>query len=171
MPISFLSPELSKWDVLGGDGGPAPPELLVLPFFVDERPLRGAAGLVDWRLCGRLSKLLLAGKVAGGLGETTLFPVGRLPFRKVLLFGMGDSERFDEEIYRDAVKTIRHVVKRLGVKRFALPLPGRTTGQINARRALDIWLGEADRESEVWVVEPQAVQKDMSEMLGKSGRR
>ena len=37
------------------------PETLVLPFFADERPLRGAAGLCDWRLCGRLSRLLAVG--------------------------------------------------------------------------------------------------------------
>ncbi len=29
-------------------------DTLVLSFFKDERPLRGANGLIDWRLCGRV---------------------------------------------------------------------------------------------------------------------
>jgi hypothetical protein len=168
--IAFLNPELSKWDLLEG-GRTAAPELLILPFFSDERPLRGAAGLVDWRLCGRLSRLLQKGRLDGSFGETTLLPAMRMPFRKVLLFGMGSSEEFDEETYRAAARAIREVVKRLGVAGYAIPLPGRTTGQISARQALDVWLGEHERARDVWVIEPQQVQKDMSEMLGKSGRR
>jgi hypothetical protein len=61
--VSFLASDLGKWDQLENA-----PETLVLPFFSDERPLRGAAGLCDWRLCGRLSRMLQAGRVAGQLG-------------------------------------------------------------------------------------------------------
>jgi hypothetical protein len=49
MPItSFLPVDLLRWD--RGPGGDA----LVVPVWSDVRPLRGAAGLLDWRLCGRL---------------------------------------------------------------------------------------------------------------------
>ena len=44
-------------------------ELMVLPFFSDERPLRGATGLIDWRLCGTLSRKLMAGYLDGRFGE------------------------------------------------------------------------------------------------------
>src|SRR5438874_9265009 len=70
--VSFLASDLAKWDQLEGA-----PEALVLPFFSDERPLRGAAGLCDWRLCGRLSRLLASGRVQGQWGETTLYPPGK----------------------------------------------------------------------------------------------
>jgi len=36
-------------------------DLLVAPFFLGERPLRGAAGRIDWRLGGHLSAMLARG--------------------------------------------------------------------------------------------------------------
>ena len=86
MSVSFLASELGKWDQLD-----KAPEALMLPFFADERPLRGAAGLCDWRLCGRLSRMLHAGRVRGAWGETTLYPpvvegALRLPFPRLVLF-------------------------------------------------------------------------------------
>jgi hypothetical protein len=168
--VFFLTPELAKWDALGD--ATAKPELLVAPFFADERPLRGAAGLCDWRLCGRLSRLLASGRLAGGLGETTLLPAMRFSFDKLVLFGLGPSEAFDEERFREAARGIRTLAARMKVSRYALPLPGRSTGRIMARRALELWLEEA-REgdgSDVWLVEPQAAQKDMSDALSRRGR-
>src|SRR6266446_3210351 len=48
-----------------------------------ERPLTGLAGLVDWRLSGRLSRLIRAGLVIGAAGEALLTPPGmRLAFKK-----------------------------------------------------------------------------------------
>src|SRR5262249_13165727 len=104
MKVSFLSCELSKWDQLEPQEAP---EALVLPFFSDERPLRGAAGLCDWRLCGRLSRMLGAKRLSGAWGETTLYPprvfgVQRLPFPRLVMFGLGPSERFVESGARDA---------------------------------------------------------------------
>ena len=39
-------------------------DLAVVPLFAGERPLLGAAGRVDWRLCGRLSHLFAAGHLS-----------------------------------------------------------------------------------------------------------
>ena len=166
MPIAFLSPELSRWDQLA-ETQAGPPEALLLPFFSDERPLRGAAGLADWRLCGRLSKLLMAGRVSGAFGESTLLPAVKLPFEKLVLFGLGSSDRFDEVRYREAARAVRKVLASLTIARYALPLPGRSTGRIMARRAMELWLAEDDRQTEVWLVEAQAGQKEMSEVIGR----
>jgi hypothetical protein len=169
MGISLLTPELAKWDLLG-ETDEERPELLALPFFADERPLRGAAGLADWRLCGRLSRMLLAGRVDGGFGEATLLPANGLPFRTLVLYGLGDTERFTELRYLEAAKAIRDLARHLGVNRYALPLPGRSTGRIMARRALELWVQAQTSEEQVWLVEPPAAQKEMSEVLGRSRR-
>ncbi|MCA1664938.1 MAG: hypothetical protein LC659_11815 [Myxococcales bacterium] len=120
MNVSFLASDLGKWD-----GAENVPETLVLPFFVDERPLRGAAGLCDWRLCGRLSRLLQSSRV------------------------------------------IADKMMKLGHARYALVPPGRSTGRLSARRALEIYLGEAQKAqaaADVVVVESVAGQKEAAEL-------
>ena len=166
MIVSFLASELGKWDVLD-----RAPEALVLPYFADERPLRGAAGQCDWRLCGRLSRLLQGGRLKGGWGETTLYPplvdgVPRLPFGKLVLFGLGASDRFDEAAARDAGRKIAFTCVRMGLKRYALVPPGRSTGRLSARRALELYLASLpdSSEDEVVVVESTAGQKEAAEL-------
>ena len=188
MKVSFLVSELAKWDLLEGGGAP---EALILPFFSDERPLRGAAGLCDWRLCGRISRMLLKKRVTGELGESVLYPpiVGgrlRLPFPRILLFGLGPGEGFDEARARDAGQRIHEMIARLHLPRYAIVPPGRSTGRLSARRALEIYLeglGKEPKEakeptgdgngapmatnvatSEVVVVESAAGQKEAADL-------
>jgi hypothetical protein len=165
MNLSFLAPDLGKWDQL--DGAQVP-DALVLPFFNDERPLRGAAGLCDWRLCGRLSRLLASGRVDGSWGETTLFPPGRrLPFPRLVLVGLGVGDAFDDRLAGEAARHILEVVERLGLSRYAVAPPGRSMGRLSARRALEIYLTrleEADTQAEVVVVESPAGQKEAADL-------
>ncbi len=68
----------------------APGDALLVPVPEDERPLRGDAGIVDWRLVGRVSSLVAAGLYSGKIGDSTLLPgEGLLGAERVLLFGMG----------------------------------------------------------------------------------
>jgi hypothetical protein len=168
MKVSFLNCELGKWDMLDATTAP---EALVLPFFSDERPLRGAAGLCDWRLCGRLSRMLQTDKVAGVWSETTLYPprvggLARLPFPRLVMFGLGESAAFNEAQAREAAQRILETVGRLGLKRWALTPPGRSTGRLSARRALEIFLGVANGtpDTEVVVVESAAGQKEAADL-------
>jgi hypothetical protein len=163
MNVSFLASDLGKWD-----SAENVPETLVLPFFADERPLRGAAGLCDWRLCGRLSRLLQSSRVAGKWGEVTMYPPGkRLPFARLILVGLGAADRFDEKAAHDVSRLIADKMVKLGQPRYALVPPGRSTGRLSARRALEIYLGEAgkaDVATDVVVVESVAGQKEAAEL-------
>jgi hypothetical protein len=65
-------------------------DVLVAPFFADDRPLRGPAAWADWRLCGLLDDALVAGRLPSQLGAATLAPSsGRLAARRVLLISLG----------------------------------------------------------------------------------
>ncbi len=56
----------------------------------DERPLSGAAGFVDWRLCGALSKILQSGFFEGTPGEKLLLPSeGKIPASRIFVVGLG----------------------------------------------------------------------------------
>lgn len=162
MSVHLLGAELARWDETEGGS-------LLLTFFSDERPLRGAAGLADWRLCGKLSSLIKRGKLSGKRGETLLMPPGhRLPFAVIMLFGLGSSRGFDEKNYRAHVRWVREVAARAKVSRYAVQPPGRATGLIGARRALELWLEEADRdgrEADVAIIDNHSGQKDMAEIL------
>ena len=54
-------------------------DVVVVFFFDSDRPLRGGAGRADWRLCGQLSRLILAGKLTGARGDAVLMPTGGGP--------------------------------------------------------------------------------------------
>ena len=165
MPVHFLASALSKWDAAEADA-------LVLTLFADERPLRGASGLADWRLCGRLSRLIKQGRLTGRRGETMMLPPGRrLPFPRILVFGLGSTDKFSETVYEQHVRWIRDVVGRAGCKSYALQPPGRAAGLIAARRALELWLKEETKdgkEMDVAIIDAPGAQKEMAEVLRKA---
>jgi hypothetical protein len=75
--IRFLPPEVRRLD-------DANVELCACGIWSDERPVRGFAGLLDWRLGGRLSALLACGFATGAAGEALLVPgKPHLPYEKV----------------------------------------------------------------------------------------
>jgi hypothetical protein len=99
-------------------------EVAVAGFFRDQRPLRGGAGLADWRLCGWLSRLLLASRASGESGEAVLTTThGRLRAPRLLLVGLGARARFGGEAYRSAVEASLQRLLDLGVGSAALDLP------------------------------------------------
>jgi len=106
--LSVLPLDLARWDESARD-------CLVLPVFKDDRPLRGAAGLADWRLCGRLSRLLKSNRATADAGETLLLPPGRrLPFSRILWFGLGDAKGYSDERFRRDLARIVSVVTAAG---------------------------------------------------------
>jgi hypothetical protein len=158
--IGFLPLELPRWDEARADA-------LIVTLFKDERPLRGATGLCDWRLCGRLSRLVRTGRLVGAEGETLLMPPGRrLPFGRILAVGLGKQTRFDDETYRRHVRNIRDVARRAGMTDYAIQPPGRATGLIAARRALELWIEAGDAADErALIIDTPTAHKDMSDIL------
>src|SRR5690606_9263302 len=107
-------------------------EALSLPFFSDERPLRGVLGLVDWRMCGRISALIEGGRVDGARDEIVLVPARpRLTFEKVLLFGLGPRDEFDLEAFGRTTERMLETLTRARVRASALVLPGRALGLVD----------------------------------------
>ena len=160
MALSVLPLDLARWDETARD-------TLVLPVFKDDRPLRGAAGLADWRLCGRLSRLLKANKASADAGETMLLPPGRrLKFRRVIWFGLGDAKAYTDDRFRQDLKWILDVVTKAGATDWALQAPGRASGLIGARRAVEIILEDQQLvDQPITLLEDPTGQKDVSKLL------
>jgi hypothetical protein len=158
--LSVLPLDLARWDEAARD-------CLVLPVFKDDRPLRGAAGLADWRLCGRLSRLVKASRATGEAGETMLMPPGRrLRFSRVMWFGLGDAKGYTDDRFKVDLSRIRRVVADAGVKEWALQPPGRASGLIGARRAVELILEDSELATQaITLIEDPAGQKDIAELL------
>lgn len=160
MALTVLPLDLDRWDEAARD-------CLVLPVFKDDRPLRGAAGLADWRLCGKLSRLIKANRASAEQGETLLLPPGRrLRFSKILWFGLGDAKGYSDERFRKDIAWILGVVTKAGVSDWTLQMPGRASGLIGARRAIEIILEDQMIVGQsVTLLEDPSGQKDIAELL------
>jgi leucyl aminopeptidase len=140
--IAFLPVDLGRWDRCpGGD-------VLVVPLWADVRPLRGAAGLLDWRLNGRLSRLLREGRLEGTPGEKLLFLTTRVPWSRVLTIGLGQTTSFSEDAFRTSLAAVLDAFRGLGLHSVGLALPGRDMDRITPERALRVLISVAEQREE-----------------------
>lgn len=118
MRLSFAEAGLAGLDALQGV------EAACLFVFEDERPLRGLAGYVDWRLCGELSRILQAGRFVGADGDALLFPVrSGLSPERVYCFGAGKRGDFTRGALALTARRACQALSKAGVKQVATELP------------------------------------------------
>jgi hypothetical protein len=92
------------------------PELIVCSLFEDQRPLRGMAGALDWRLRGFLSRFVISGRITGAKKEIVYIPIRhREAMRHILLVGLGS--RRAERTGTTELELLSETVVRLGMKR------------------------------------------------------
>ena len=168
MDLRFISPDLRRLDLAGT-------EVLAACLAEDERPPHGVAGLVDWRLAGEVSRLLLSGFASGALGEVLLIPgKPKLPFDKVVLFGTGEITHFDERAFELVADKMLGTLEGLRVRSAVVELPGRHFDGIEAERAAGLLqeLAAARTEHDVWtLVEPAEAQRAIQKRLVTERRR
>lgn len=107
---------------------------------LDERPLRGLAGLVDWRLCGALSRSLRAGHFRGEKGESLLTVDGsRWGGGRIFLHGVGAVAKAAHSGPDGYVFDAMATAARAGARRVATWLPPWGGAPINqlARAAVE----------------------------------
>ena len=100
----------------------------------DERPLRGAAGFLDWRLGGALSRVMVSGFFVGAPNDTLLLPTGgRIAIPRVFAIGLGKTQGLTEELLAGSLRTAAFVLGKAHVQSVALELPGAGVLQDSAR--------------------------------------
>ena len=103
-------------------------DAVIVGFYEDVRPLKGAAGALDWLLCGALSQLIIQNKVRGALGEVALLTSrGKIPADKIFMLGLGQRNASTPEALRAAARAAAVSAVNAGVARAALdcfPLGG-----------------------------------------------
>lgn len=116
-------------------------ELALLTTFEDIRPLKGSAGLVDWRLNGKLSKLILDSRFSGQKGEALLMPArGRVDSREILLLGVGNKREMNEN---EISPFLHFMVEKIFLKKtksFSLSLSDLIPGMFEWRNAVRLFV-------------------------------
>lgn len=168
MEVHFVPPDLRRLDQLKS-------EALSVPVFSDERPPRGALALLDWRLCGRVSRLIQRGQLTGRTGEIVLVPARpRLTFEKLFVFGVGPQADFDVSLFDETIERMLTTLTRARVRASVLVLPGRTHPLLGPAESMERFLAIASRHSEhddVTLVEDAEAQKTMEPVVESDRRR
>ncbi len=98
-------------------------EVTTVFFFEDDRPLHGAASLLDWRLNSKLTELLLAGTVSGRFGDSVIVKNnGKLDADWALFLGGGKRDRLSAATWERLLKKAIGVCKKAGFERIAFCL-------------------------------------------------
>jgi hypothetical protein len=137
---------------------PADTALVLVPR--DERPLRGDAGRIDWRLCGAVSSLLESGYASGAAGESTLVPAGgAIAPRRLLLFGLGLSKHLGRRRIEQSLRRAGLAALELAAESLSLALPEALDLEFDAEPILAgllLALEESDGEVTLRVFVPEA---------------
>ncbi len=79
----------------------------------------GATGAVDAALGRAITQLIADGEITGKEGELTLVhTLGKMPAQRVIVAGLGKSEKFTPEVVRQVMGNASRYVRRLGVRRY-----------------------------------------------------
>ena len=116
----LVEPSLSAVDQLDADA-------VLVGLCSDVRPLGGLLGMLDWRLCGRVSTMVERGAITGVDGEKVLFPTfGRIKVPRLFLYGWGPHAHAASKA-SERVAAMIEMVKKAGGERvvFAFPEPAR----------------------------------------------
>lgn len=134
MDFSFVARNLRRIDELEA-------EALACCVFENDWPMLGLAGLVDWRLAGRLSLLAKAGFLTGKADEVVLVPLRPwLPFEKLLVLGLGPRASFGDAAARRATERLVATLDGLQVNQPVVELPGRADESMAPARAVALAL-------------------------------
>lgn len=128
--------------------------ITVIPVFEDVRPLKGAAGLVDWRMNGQLSRLIENKRFSGEFEEVLLMPTaGRLRSRQLILFGVGSQEGFGDYLLPAVYRRLLNMVANKGDISFSFCLSDLIQEKFEWRNAVRKFVSKLfDYEAEFEVV-------------------
>ena len=98
-----------------------PGESVVALYFADQKPIDGPAALLDWRLDGQLTKMLVDGEIQGRAGEHVMLQNnGKLNADWVLFVGGGKWHGLCEETHAALVRHMLSVAVQAGFKDVSL---------------------------------------------------
>lgn len=77
---------------------------------------------IDEQLSHSISTLIKKFKISGELGKTTLLPLDSDKTQRVLLLGLGETEKLTKTIFRKAAKALANTLKETNIEALSLDL-------------------------------------------------
>ena len=116
-------------------------QLVQVGFFEDERPLKGPAGLLDWRLNGAISREIIHGRITGGFRETVIIPSnGRIRSPKILLIGLGLARRISYPKLREVSAHLLQTLLKINIIDFCCSIPHSKPYPLECSKAVEVWI-------------------------------
>lgn len=113
-------------------------DTLVLPLFEGRAQPLGVAGHVDWRLSGRLARLVRGGRFTGARGERVLMTaLDRVRASRVLLWGLGPAVSWASD--KDDLPQLVSVLADAGALSVAVAVPRAPEGSPPSAAVAEAW--------------------------------
>lgn len=98
-------------------------DVLLLPIYLDERPLKGISATVDWRINNKISHLIIQKTISAELMSSTIFcPKSKLQTRKLFILGLGYKSHLTESHLHSVFRHALSQVHALNLTDFAIPI-------------------------------------------------
>lgn len=115
---------MTSLDIVAQPADQLPGAALAVLLFEDQRPLAGPVAVVDWRLDGLLTRMILGEEIAGRPSEHLILQSnGKIAAPWVLVIGGGRWQNLDGDVYRRLLRKIFMVAGRAGMADLALCIP------------------------------------------------
>lgn len=115
--------------------------LLLVTTCLDDRPLKGSAGLMDWRFNGSLSKMILNSRFSGERGEALLMPTwGRVEATELMILGIGEKNKIHDADVPHLVGMMVDKILQKGNSSFALSVSDFISGMFEWRNAVRLFM-------------------------------
>lgn len=139
-------------------------DLALILAYSDVRPLKGQAGLLDWRLNGRLSEFILANHFTGNQGESLLMPSqGRVNTKELMILGLGALAQLNEQNTPQCLTLILEKLLKKKNHSFCLSLSDLTADMFEWRSAVRLFMSMLSGKSEdyqISLIEPESFVED-----------
>jgi hypothetical protein len=100
-------------------GHEAEGELVICSIFEDQRPIKGVAGGLDWRLRGLISEFVKRGRIAGSRDEMVYLPIRHQNgIRHLMIVGLGELHATSEDT--GLFEKLAQAAGRMNFRRVAL---------------------------------------------------
>ncbi len=139
-------------------------ELALVLAYQDVRPLKGQAGLLDWRLNGYLSDLIMQNRFQGEEGEALLMPsLNRVGVKEILILGLGDSKNIGDQNLPNYVSMILEKLLKKRNTSFCLSLSDLAGSMFEWRNTVRLFISMLSGKDEgyhIALLEPEAFVED-----------